>query len=92
LAGNLTLAEADPDVHATGLAVRNVTPVLGLDVNLHDVALETLAARSTCPPEDGRYAGDAVNDWMDGGGVGATVTVTGVAGTFPPPLTTSLNV
>jgi hypothetical protein len=83
------LVEADPDVHDTV-----DDPTLGFEENLHVVALETLAARLTFrfPPDAGRYAGVAVNEEMDGGGVGSTVTVTGVAWTFPPPLTLSLNV
>jgi hypothetical protein len=72
--------------------VTGIPATLGLELNLHVAASVALADRLTAPPDGGRNDGVAVNDVMDGGGVGATVTVTGVAWTFPPPLTTSLNV
>jgi hypothetical protein len=87
-AGNVTPLEAEPDVH--GRVTGNpVTP--GLELNLQVAASDTVADSVTAPPEGGRNAGVAVNEVIDGLDVGATVTVTGVAWMFPPPLTTSLN-
>jgi hypothetical protein len=86
------VADADPDAHATVVGRLEPVPAAGLELNLHVDALDTLADRLTSPPEAGRKAGVAVNAEIDGEGVGATVTDTGVAWTFPPPLTTSLNV